>query len=60
MSADPGRLSERFFTACLLILLGSLALAAALEVLQRIWVPLAIGVAVGIAGWLWLRHRRRY
>lgn len=60
MSSDPGRLSERFFMACLFVLLGSLALAAALEVLERIWVPLAIGGGVGVTGWLWLRQQRRY
>ncbi|QGH68687.1 hypothetical protein [Pseudactinotalea sp. HY158] len=60
MSSDLSRLSRQFFIACLFILLGSLALVAALEVLRSIWVPLAIGMVVIGGAWLFVRWRRRY
>lgn len=45
-------MSKRFFTACLLILAGIIALWIALELLARFWVwILVIGLLV-LAGWV--------
>lgn len=47
--------SQRFFTACLLILGGAIALTIAIEFLAQIWGWLALGAVAVIVIWILIR-----
>jgi len=52
---EKDTMSQRFFTACLLILGGATALTIAIEFLAQIWGWLVLGVAVAIVIWILAR-----
>ena len=61
---EPERLMDRFVGFCSAILLGSMALYGAISIVESVWVPLcvaiAIALAVGITVWLIVRNTRRW
>jgi hypothetical protein len=60
MSADPGGVGGRLLNACLALLIGAMALAGAITILESIWVELCVVVTsiLTIAGIGWFIHRR--
>lgn len=54
--ADPDRLGARLLDLCLAVLVGALALYAAVAVVTAIWRPLAfiVGAVVAVVGVGWL------
>ena len=63
MSKEPGGLSSRVFDICVAVLLASMALYGAVQVIRAIWLPLCVGlfVAAAIGGAIWFlvgRSRR--
>jgi len=52
---EKDTMSQRFFTACLLILGGAIALTIAIEFLAQIWGWLVLGVVVAIVIWILAR-----
>lgn len=60
-SSDPQSMISKFVTACLLILVGVVALTLALDLLAKIWPWLvliaALVGAVAVAIWI-VRHRQ--
>lgn len=52
---DPAKkvpVSQRFFTACLLILAGVVAIWIALELLAQFWGWIVLILALGLTGWV--------
>lgn len=52
---EKDTMSQRFFTACVLILGGAIALTIAIEFLAQIWGWLALGAVVAIVIWILVR-----
>lgn len=61
MSSDPTKsIAQRFFSVCVLILLGVLAIWLALDVLSRIWGWLVLIAAIGLSGYVAYILSRRW
>lgn len=60
MSGDSGGVSGRLLNASLGLLLAAMALYGAIAIIQSIWVPLCIvlAIVVTIGGVGWVIHRR--
>lgn len=54
-SKEKPTMSQRFFTACLLILAGIVALWIALELLAKFWVWIVLLGLIVLAGWIVFR-----
>lgn len=57
-------MSQKFFTACLLILGGVIVLALAIQLLSQIWVWIVLGIVLIATGWVafrvWMARRNRW
>lgn len=64
MSGDSGGVGGRLLNASLALFLAAMALYGAISIIQSIWVPLcivlAIVVAIGGVGWVIHRRVRRW